>query len=253
MSPQPLQNARSECVVRVRQAGISLIELLIGMTVSVLISSMILVVWFALQSSASYSMNSNIQRDSATNVLSRMEREIRDAQARPGNQDPAIFRARPYTIVFFTTFNEGGNSVPTLVPHQVMYRLYTNGGKGELWRFEDNGSGAGTANDGVIAGVTYDYGTDLPISFPLIERQSGEGAQLVLGDVVNVVVSPATPLFQYMSYDSSGVLQSSPTASGEAARASTTAVTIRVLEDLNPSHSPVYADLQTTAQIRNQR
>ena len=66
------------------QRGITLIELLISMMIASIISSMLLVSWFALQSSYYYSINSNNARDKGRQALSRLEREVRDAEQVPG-------------------------------------------------------------------------------------------------------------------------------------------------------------------------
>lgn len=119
---------RRQCLAHcgAQERGITLVELLVALTISVVLSAMVVAVWFGLSSGMSYSATSNIQRDSARQALSRVEREIRDAQSRPGNTEPALFRARSYWIAFFTTFNKDGNTDPNFAPHMVMYRLYGN-------------------------------------------------------------------------------------------------------------------------------
>ena len=126
-----------------RQRGMSLIELLAGIAIMSVVTTMILMGWFSLQKSYSYSVRSNVQRDSARQALSRMQREIRDAEARPlPNVDPAIYRARPFWVAVYTTFNVYKTASPTpqlntnagLAPHMVMYRLYDDD---EIWRFDD--------------------------------------------------------------------------------------------------------------------
>ena len=48
--------------------------------------------------------------DFARLAMARMEREIRDAEQPPASvSEVAIVRARPYYIVFYTTFNKAGN------------------------------------------------------------------------------------------------------------------------------------------------
>ena len=117
----------------------TLIELLISMIIMTIITVMILVTWFALSRSYSYSATSNRARDNAREAVARLEREVRDAQSNPGTSETALIRARPLTVVVSTTFNMAGNTNPALVPRLVMYRLYPDG---ELWRFYDaNGNG----------------------------------------------------------------------------------------------------------------
>lgn len=231
------------------QEGLTLIELLVSIIILGIVSTMILMSWFSLQDSYSYSVNSNLQRDQARQALSRMQREIRDAQARPlPNTDPTLYRARPYWIAFYSTFNQSGNTTPSLIPHMVIYRLYKDG---TIWRFQD------LNNNGTITGVNMDPGTDNPSGFNLAEQQTGEGAQLYVRTIVNFSPDIGAPVtvFKYMYYDDSGALVTADHAynSGSLDRTNTVAVVIHLLVDLNPKHSPVYADLQTTAQLRNQR
>jgi prepilin-type N-terminal cleavage/methylation domain-containing protein len=222
------------------QRGLTLIELLIGLIISGILSTMVLLGWFSMSSSYSYSIASNNARDSARQALSRMSREIRDAEAPATSVEAALVRCRPRWIELYTTFNEVGNDVATKAPHLVMYRLYSDG---ELWRFED------LNNDG-IGGVT-DGDTYLPT-----EQAAGEGATLLCSNLVNDKVpsmSNPTALFAYSSYLPTGKIDVQNNVISFADRSKVISVQIHLLVDLNPSHSPIYADLQTSAQIRNQR
>jgi type II secretory pathway pseudopilin PulG len=229
------------------QRGIMLTELLIGLIISAVLSVMVLTAWFALSRSASFSMNSNNARDSGRQAISRMAREIRDAQARTDNSEAAIARARSRWILISTTFNEAGNESPTSQPHLVLYRLYSDG---ELWRFED-----GPDVNTTIGGVDVSVSETANNVFDLDEQENGEGAMLILKNVVNDKVlsgGNATPVFRYSKYLSDGTIDVQPVVLGTDNRNTIVAAEMRLLVDLNPQHSPVYADLVTTAQIRNQ-
>lgn len=118
------------------QRGVSLVELLIAMTIMAVISTMIVMGWSAATRSWAYSRNSAEARDFARQGLSRMTREIRDAEDAQGSG--AIVRSEKMWIAFFTTFNRAG-SLPDLKPRLVIYYLYSDG---QLWRFADlNGDG----------------------------------------------------------------------------------------------------------------
>ena len=235
------------------QAGVSLIELLVGMIIMSIITTMILITWFALQGSFSYSVASNVQREDARVALSRMQREIRDAESLPGvsTSQPALYRAHAYWIAFFTTFNKVGNTSADTEPRLVAYRLYSDG---SLWRFQDTGG------DGYISGVAGlrslndpAPSTDDPSGYSLTEQTNGEGAQKVVGSAVNFTRSGGPlAILNYLYYDSSGAHTAAIVSDGTA-RANTRAVTTRLLVDLNPGHSPIYADLAVTSQLRNQR
>lgn len=226
------------------EAGLTLVELLVAMTITVVISGLILTVYFALTNSYSYSAKSATAREQARLAVARMTREIRDAEAVPSIDECAVRRARQRWIAVYTTFNEEGNSDPSMTPHLVAYRLY---GDKELWRFEDLNS------DGAIGG--FDQNPSPDDVFNEAEKTSGEGASLVVSNVVNYdpTTSPQPPLFTYSYVADSGQLETSSYVYYTANRVRILNVQIHVLVDLNPGHSPVYADLQTSAQLRNQR
>jgi prepilin-type N-terminal cleavage/methylation domain-containing protein len=244
------------------EAGVSLIELLVGIAIMSVISTMLLMGWFALSDSYSFSIKSADARDSGREALSRLQREIRDAQkptiGSGTASDAILYRARPYTIALFTSFNEAGNDTMdwsggiavSTTPHLVVYRLYTDG---EIWRFED------LDGDRVIdmtSGI-FDMSGSTPPEFQLSEQVNGEGASELVSDVVNWSLTPHTPLFSYNVYGTDPVtgavvLQTEDLLIG-ADRYKAVAVNIDLLVDLNPARAPVYADLRATAQLRNNR
>ena len=233
------------------QRGLTLIELLIGLIISGILTTMVLAGWFSLSNSYSYSISSNNARDSARQALSRMVREIRDAESPANSDEAALVRCRPRWIELYTTFNEAGNSDPSKQPHLVMYRLYPSG---ELWRFEDMDPIPNT-----IQGGFEDYYPDSwpANTFDNSEPYSIEGATLIARNLVNDKVPSAsggsTPLFRYSRYMANGTIDVQNNVIYAENRSEVISVQIHLLVDLNPSHSPIYADLQTSAQIRNQR
>ena len=254
------------------QAGVSLIELLVGMAIMGVISTMLLLTWFALSNSYSYSINSANARDDGRQALARLQREIRDAQmptiASGTASDAILYRARPYTVALYTTFNEPLNSTATWTlngttytassstPHLVVYRLY---GNRQLWRFEDRSSPLNRQID-MSNGGTFGMGGSTPPEFPLNETLYGEGATLLVGNVDNwKVANPgtSTPVFGYNVYGSNPVTGAVELVTQDylynADRYTAVAVQIRLLVDLNPARAPVHADLRATAQLRNSR
>ncbi|HET6495132.1 MAG TPA: prepilin-type N-terminal cleavage/methylation domain-containing protein [Thermoleophilia bacterium] len=224
------------------QRGMTLVELLVAMSISLVISAMIILSWVALSGSYANTVRRGKASDFARQAVDRMEREVRDAEQPPAAvSEVAIVRARPYYLVVYTTFNKAGNDDATTPPRLVMYRLY---GNGELWRFHDaDGSGA-------IAGV------NMLLEGPLGTREAGEGAQLMIEDVVNLSTpSTANPteLFTYIYYDASGSLVQAHDIRGTQNRTHIRAIEFNLLVDLNPGKSPVYWHLRTTAQLRNTR
>jgi len=190
--------------------------------------------------------------------MSRMEREIRDAENRRDIAEVAILRARPWFVVLYTTFNKDGNDFLGTKPRLVMYRLYSDG---ELWRYHD------ADGDNILElrpGVSMEYTNETwpGLSSNTTERVTGEGAQLMTDDVVNMKVSSVsglpsttnpTPLFRYSYYNTDGSLSLDYSVTGTNYRQRIKSVEIHLLVDTNPEQSPVYTNLKTTAQLRNQR
>ena len=230
------------------QRGITLIELLAAMTISLVISSLILVSWFALSGSYANTTKRGKTGDWARVTTARMVREIRDVEQPPAAiAEVGMVRARPYYTVLYTTFNEAGNASAATPPRLVMYRLYSNG---ELWRFHD------ANNSGSIAGVDITLESWPAITFPLAERTTGEGAQLMVENVVNTAnpsTASPTALFTYASYGEDGTFDTAIDVRGTSARGQIRAVEINLLLDMNPGKSPVYTHLRATAQLRNTR
>jgi prepilin-type N-terminal cleavage/methylation domain-containing protein len=232
---------------RAGESGMTLIELMVGLIVMTILSTMVLMGWFSLSRSYSFSISSNNARDDARLAMSRMAREIRDAERQQTVAEPQIVRARARWVEFYSTFNVAGNTSPTMAPRLVMYRLYSDG---ELWRFEDV--------DGVdgISGVSVGTSTEpWPANtWDLVEQTTGEGATLLISHVVNDVVPSAsnpTALFRYGYYENDGTLVRDTNVYGNDSRSRIVSVEIHLLVDLNPAHSPIYADLLTTAELRN--
>ena len=90
------------------QDGMTLVELLVAMTIMGVLSTMVLLTWFTLQSSYASSEQNAKQRDVARNAVWRMATEIRDAQGTDGY--PPVISAGANTIIIGTSFNNAGNT-----------------------------------------------------------------------------------------------------------------------------------------------
>ena len=93
-----------------QQGGMTLVELLVAMLILSILTTMIIGTWIALQSSSAQTISSDRARETARDAMSRLRREIRDAQAQREGQplagSPAIISAGPTQIVFSTAFND---------------------------------------------------------------------------------------------------------------------------------------------------
>lgn len=223
-----------------RQTGITLVELLVVMVILGIVTTMILGTWFALQSSFAYSSHASSARESARDSLTRMTREVRDAQGY-GGANP-ITRADRFLIVFYSTFNQANNSRTGTPPVQTafVYLQSTSGKGGKIYRVLDK-----NAN-----GVADEVGD------PVDPAAVASNGSVIVDNVVNwwePSVTTQTSLFRYTYFADDTTFKTVDSMTGVASTARILSVQIRVLVDLNPNRAPVYMDLQTTAQPRNGR
>jgi type II secretory pathway pseudopilin PulG len=212
----------------------TLVELLVGMIIMAIVSTMLYLTWFSLNSSSAYSVNSNEARDNARLAMTRMVNELRDAQGMTSNGIgyPPIQSAALNCVVFSTTYNETGNDDQSMPPRLVMYQYLP--ASGEIVRTVDSN------NDGVLT-------DDQP--------------QVILRNVVNSSQSVTmfgtnysqAPVFIYSYYDANGTLTHTSDLTGITTPNNVVDITIRLFVDLNPGKSPVYMDLQCTVEPRNSR
>ncbi len=222
----------------------TMVELIVAASISVVLTGMILLSWFALSRSYATTAKRDETIDTVRLALARMEREIRDVEQPPAAiSEVGIVRARPFYIELYTTFNKTGNQFANVTPRLVMYRLYSNG---QLWRFQD------LSNDDSIEGID----DTAESHFDLSEQADGEGGQLMASNVINLTTPSSanpTPVFTYIYYNSDGTLAHESDVRGTDDRAQIRAVELNLLIDLNPGKSPTYTHLRTTAQLRNTR
>lgn len=214
---------------RKRQSGMTLVELLVTMIIMGILSTMIIGSWVALSRAYSSTSKSNRQRDHATQAISRMAREIRDAQ-KPSTGAPAAFaRAYPDEIRLYSTFNMSGADNPTTKPRLMRYILKETDAAthvGAIYR-EYPGS------DGL-------FGTGDDLSYR------------VVSDIVNL--RTGDDLFTYHAINpATGKMYASDgtTVLVPADRIQTVGIFLQV--DLNPGRSPNYMDINTTVEPRNVR
>jgi type II secretory pathway component PulJ len=200
----------------------TLVELLAAMVVMGILTTMIIGSWVALSKSYSFTTRSDKQRDVANQAMSRMAREIRDAQAVPGGTSGAFTRANPYEVRFYSTFNRQGAPDPTTPPRLTRFILRNGAIYREL-----------PGTDGL-----FDTGDD--VSYLLVKdvvnQQTGD-------DVFKYSAIDSTTMHMYHSEGTTTVVQPS--------RIQTVSIFLQV--DLNPGKSPNYMDIATTVEPRNVR
>ena len=188
-----------------------LVELLVGMVILTIVTTMVILTWTSLQNSYSYTLKSSEARSTARDTMERLRREIRDIQAPEGELTITLATANKFC--FMTAFNDpgtDGNGRMRLVQY-----LYVPS-ESRLWRQADDN------HNGLLDDAT----------------------RLLASNVVNGMVpntTNPTPVFKY--YAATGAETSVLTK--------IVTVQIRLITDVNPSHAPAYFDLVTTVQPRN--
>jgi prepilin-type N-terminal cleavage/methylation domain-containing protein len=216
------------------ERGVTLIEMLVAASIGVLLSTMLVGVWVALSGSYAYSSRSEKSRDLARQALSRLAREIRDAEALPGHD--VIRSATPSEIRFTTTFNEEGNTSDI---EPVLTRYWLDTTDGTLHRQRDSDG------DGLFL-----HGSQVDPD----DRQ-----EIVVRHVMNGRESPGTAPAGIFGYTWLDVVGQSVSAGPDAAPGSDFAgelivgVDIGLVLDLNPGKAPEPARFATVVDLRNQQ
>ena len=220
-----------------RQPGLTLIELLTSIVILGIVSTMIITVWFALQDSYAYSVNSDSQQATARDAMARMQREIRDAASQPdtssnGSQTYYPFTASAVNIAtgsrldFTTPFND-----PAAHILDVSYQyVQTSTSSGTLYRYR-----AIDPNASIAANDTFALKMTLATN------------------VMNYSQGNNVPIFTYSYIDTSGNVQTTTSLGTVSQIQQILSIQIHLLIDTNPGHTPTFMDLITTVQPRNMR
>jgi type II secretory pathway pseudopilin PulG len=224
---------------RGREGGLTLIELVVSVGILAIVTAMILVTWFALQDSYSFTSRSAKQREHARDAMSRMVREIRDSGGRTGGAaGSGIALATATRINFRSAFNDadvtnvgsdGSGDGPAYLPPLggFYYQWDEARGYGTVYRWRDSDSSN--------------------------SRTPADRAEVLVDHVVNGV----TPVFEYTCLNTgseAGLPIGSPYTTTDPTDLTTiVSVQIHLRVDLNPGSSPEYLDLTSTAQPRNHR
>ncbi len=216
-----------------RQAGITLVELLVSMIILGILSTLILGTWFALSSSYLHTSRSNEQVDFARQAISRMAREIRDAQGVLGGADVPVPFVRTYSdeIRFYSTFNTAGAPAPTSVPRLTRF----------IYKVTDTSQNVGSVY------------REFPGPDNLFDTADDVSTVLV-NNVANARAN--RDVFVYWAYGPNGALfrssdETSPSVTVTPSQM--VSVGINLLVDVNPGKAPNYTDVSTTVNPRNVR
>lgn len=216
-----------------RQAGITLVELLVSMVILTIVTTMIIAGWFSLQSSFARTSVANDARSDARDALNRMSVQIRTASAPPGSpSDAAVFTvANPTEVRFYSSFNVlGQRSDGSSTDSLRLTKIYLGGTMPyqALYLVRD------TNNDGTVG-------------------NSGDQQITLASNVVNNSVPSTgapTAVFTYGYRDSGGSFQTATTVAS-ADLAKIISVSVRVMVDANLTRTPTPVDLQTMVRPQN--
>lgn len=214
------------------QAGITLVELLVSMIILGILSTLILATWFSLSDSYLHTSRSNEQVDYARQAISRMAREIRDAQGVLGGSDVPVPFVRTFSdeIRFYSTFNTAGAATPTSEPRLTRF----------AYRVTDESQNVGSIYRELAVDADFDDGNDV--------------STVLVSNVANARAN--RDVFVYWAYGSDGALfrSSDETSPSVAVTPSEmVSVGINLLVDVNPGNAPNYTDVNTTVNPRNVR
>jgi prepilin-type N-terminal cleavage/methylation domain-containing protein len=213
-----------------RQQGVTLVELVVVMAVMTVVSGMIIGIWFNMTNAFSFGATSDKQQEFARDAVSRMSREIRDAQAPSGSTAGAFVVTGPFEVQFYSTFNKSDAADPGSAPRLTRF----------IWE---------ETNSTTHVGTVYRELADTSGSFTSADAVS----TVLVKDVVNKQLTPAQDLFTYAAFNNNGELYQSQDTSVTVAPSAVINVTITLMVDLNPGKSPKYMTVKTTVQPRNVR
>jgi len=218
-----------------RESGVTLVELLVAIGIMAIVSTMILGIWFAVSKSFVHTARVSEQVDFARQAISRMAREIRDAQGVQGTADvPVAFVLTDANeIRFYSTFNTTDASIPKSAPRLTRYRyVVTNADEGTGYLCREF-----PGPDGVFNSPTSPSTDDV--------------STIIVRDVSNA--REHTDVFVYWAYDPLGAAFYSKGTTTTVTPSQMVSVSINLLLDVNPGKSPNYTAVGTTVNPRNVR
>ena len=213
-----------------RQPGVTLVELLVGIVLLGIITTMLIGGFFTMQSSYAFSQRMNLARATAREALDRMASELRDCEPlylTPSSTNTAIKLAGAYECDFYSAYNQANaSSDGTGKANLRLTRIYLVGSTD----YKSLVLQRDTTNDGAFG--------------------AGDRSITLATNVVNGSTKVNVPyIFTYGYTDSAGVAQTPAHTVADCGKL--TWVKVRLLVDGNLNHSPNYIDLTTSVRPRN--
>jgi len=227
------------------QAGVTLLELLVAISIFAMVGTMLVVSWISLQNTSVYVVRSDEAQAEARDALSRMSTEVRDAQppvmptptASPSASTTwmALTVARPMEVAFYSAYNiahASDDGTGTAALRLTRIYLDTSGSSPQktlLWERDMD-------NDGVF------------------DRSIVLARNVVNASIPNTGVTPNTSytaLFTYGYRDADGNYLTTDNSDSSLDLTKVISVQIRLITDVDINNGPKYMDLTTTVRPRN--
>lgn len=212
------------------QDGVTLVELLVGMVLLGIITTMLVGGFLTMQDSYAFTQRMNTARATAREALDRMASELRDCAPlylTPSATNTAIKLASAYECDFYSSYNQANaTSDGTGKANLRLTRLYL--------------VGSGNYKTLVLQRDLNNNGT----------FDAGDRSTTLASNVVNGASMVSVPyVFTYGYTDANGVAQAPAHSVADCSKL--TWVKVRLLVDGNLNHSPNYIDLTTSVRPRN--
>jgi prepilin-type N-terminal cleavage/methylation domain-containing protein len=211
------------------QAGITLIELLVGMVIVSVLSTMLVSGWISLQRSNAYTVSSTTAQASARDALDRVASELRDCQSLTTSGTPFVSTSAT-ECDYYSAYNQPGvdtSGGSTATGALRLTRIYIG---------NDPYAVGDARHDASVRWLWWQRDTDNSGTFTSADRQIA-----LAQNVVNTRVSPTIDLFTY--YDKNVAATTVP--------ANVAMVTVKLAIDSNLNHPPKYVEIDTTVRPRN--
>ena len=221
-----------------RQAGFTLIEILISMIILAIVSTMLVGTWISLQRSFEFSQADNTAASSGRDSIDRVSSELRAAQ--------------PCALSPSTPFCVTNVAYPCDNWHVTFYSAYNN-------KNAATASGSGGESAAILTSIYLDTSGATPQKNLWLWRDvngnglndAGDQNILLANNVVNSTLSAPRKMFQYV-LDSTGTGVYTTVDSLTAANAkAVVAVNIEIVIDANLKSRPTYVDFVSTVRPRN--
>jgi prepilin-type N-terminal cleavage/methylation domain-containing protein len=242
------------------QAGLTLIEMLVGMIIMSIIATMLVGGWISLQRSYAFTSVTNSTRATARDALDRMESDLRASQP-PTSSATTQFYFTPPRTTLASTYLSGSPASPCGPTTCVFYSAYNN------YAVAD---GTGIARIRLTAIWLDTSGSTQQKTLKLTRDTNASGTfdgadrTIILArNVVNTAGSVNRNLFTYYfrnattgAWTQDTVLANATTDANYHSATNNLVANLRniqveIVVDVNLSHTPTFVDLRTTVRPRN--